>query len=459
MDYLTNQMSESKYLPTKLVHNPYSPFPDYIDFKIDETIVRQLKELINKYTTQTYPASIYSFTEKKVVQSNTRSSEKKSFKDDDIANLCETFINPLVKNLLESTYSLNEYDITIGSQHFDYIKYESGGYFEPHQDFTRINSSQHQQYTVIIGLSQITSYHSGNTILWLPVNSTNILDWEDLSNPSTNSSCLYSKYKIPSWYSKSDIIRVLESINYLSLEKYLPLFFPTLQLTNILAFKSSMVHSGETFISKDLTKELLVITLNISCVEKNTLTRPNIDLTKHILVFDKYIQDSSLNNYIPFQIILCSGEYNGKKFSDKYLKFWNLDSSIHKPTNPTITQGISKALEEIYQQTKSKLNHRGRESLLESNVESSESNMDSLEYLGSLTLNQQTDSDKLDFINQHINNFFLNFNFKNNCAGTYQEKITNRWEESGCNDSGDEYDELTYLTCNIDIKFGFCQNN
>ena len=51
-----------------------------------------------------------------------------------------------------------------------------------------------------------------------------------------------------------------------------------------------------------------------------------------------------------------------------------------------------------------------------------------------------------------INNFIMT----NNKIVTHIEKINNTWEESGCNDDdGDEYDEITYLNCNIDIKFCF----
>lgn len=453
-------MPQSKYLPIKLVHNHNSPFPEYIDFVINNSITKEIKELVQQYSSQTYPASIYSFVEKKVVKSDTRNSEKKSFKDDQIANVCESHIIPLVKNLLEATYPSNEYYVSIGSQHFDYIKYESGGYFEPHKDFTRINSNQHQQYTVIIGLGEIKTCTSGHTILWFPVDSTNVLDWEDLTNPSTNSTHLYFKYKIPSWYTKTNIINVFESIGN-SLEKYLPVFFPTLQTGNVLAFKSSLIHSGEKFYSSDKAKELLVITLNMSCVEKNINLETQFDTTKPILIFDKYIQQPNLCEYVPFQIILCSGEYNNKKFSDKYLRFWNLDNSISNPSNPTITQGISIGLEEIYQQTKQKLNRRGRETLLESIVKSSQTNMEKFDYLGSTKLEPQTNPNpkQLQFVEKSINNFYLNFNFENNGMGSYQEKIINTWEESGCNDSGDEYDDTTYFTCSIDIKFGFAKFN
>ena len=48
-----------------------------------------------------------------------------------------------------------------------------------------------------------------------------------------------------------------------------------------------------------------------------------------------------------------------------------------------------------------------------------------------------------------------NLNFSNNSKLIRFEEILNTWEESGCNDDGDEYNETTYFTCQIDIKFGF----
>ena len=344
-------MSQSKYQPIKLVPNPISPFPDFIDFKITEPIAEQLKQSIGNYINQTHPASIYSFVENKVVKSDKRKSEKKSFRDDIVESICSTHLIPLIKSLLESIYPSNEYNITVGSQHFDYIKYDSGGYFEPHRDFTRINSKQHQQYTVIIGLSQIKSLSSGHTILWFPVDSTNLMDWEDLTNPLTESKHLYSKYQIPSWYNKNRIIEIFEE--NITINKFLPIFFSTLHTGNVLAFKSSLVHSGEKFYSNESAKELLTITINISCIENNVNPDYKLNLNSNsIILFDEYKSFIDCNNIIPFQIILCSGEYNDKKFIDKYLRFWNLDKSIYTPSNLTITQGISLSLEEIYQDTK-----------------------------------------------------------------------------------------------------------
>jgi hypothetical protein len=181
----------------------------------------------------------------------------------------------------------------------------------------------------------------------------------------------------------------------------------------------------------------------------------NLTSSKSIILFDEYKACFDLDNIIPFQIILCTGEYNDKKFTDKYLRFWNLDKSINKPTNPTITQGISIELESIYQETKNKLNRRGRETLIESKLESAESDMSKFQYLNDISFNNNLDINDLETIEQSIKNYWLNFNFENNQIGKHQEKIINTWEESGCNDSGDEYDDTTYLTCSIDIKFGF----
>ena len=48
-----------------------------------------------------------------------------------------------------------------------------------------------------------------------------------------------------------------------------------------------------------------------------------------------------------------------------------------------------------------------------------------------------------------IKNYFLNYsltnNVENNFILTHEEKVNNTWEESSCNDDGDEYDEVAYL--------------
>jgi hypothetical protein len=68
--------------------------------------------------------------------------------------------------------------------------------------------------------------------------------------------------------------------------------------------------------------------------------------------------------------------------------------------------------------------------------------------------------DCLQLVKQQIDTFVPNYVsnlIKNNQTIKHQEKVLNRWEESGCNDSGDEYDDETYLHCDIDIKFCFCK--
>ena len=58
-------------------------------------------------------------------------------------------------------------------------------------------------------------------------------------------------------------------------------------------------------------------------------------------------------------------------------------------------------------------------------------------------------------IKHSITNYVNNFILINNGIITHNEKINNTWEESTCNDDGDEYDDVTYLNCKIDIKFCF----
>ena len=65
------------------------------------------------------------------------------------------------------------------------------------------------------------------------------------------------------------------------------------------------------------------------------------------------------------------------------------------------------------------------------------------------------DTTKLNNISFDIQNYFLNWTQTNNSIITRTEEVLNTWEESSCNDDGDEYTETTYLNCNIDIKFCF----
>jgi hypothetical protein len=64
-----------------------------------------------------------------------------------------------------------------------------------------------------------------------------------------------------------------------------------------------------------------------------------------------------------------------------------------------------------------------------------------------------------DIINIDIDNYVNNFIISNNNIITHTEKVNNTWEESTCNDDGDEYEDTTYLNCKIDIKFCFMKES
>ena len=242
-----------------------------------------------------------------------------------------------------------------------------------------------------------------------------------------------------------------------------------------LLFKSDIIHSGEEFHSWYKDKELLMLTINITGIE-NKMNDLNInnefinDNMTNIIVFDEF--DSFMPefvtkyNLIPFQIIISSGEYNNKTFSDTYIKYFNLQSSFisndskEYDINPNLVERINLILLEIYEKTKEKLNKRGRESHIDSHIleESTVmSKIDKLEGIHFNTPNINIDKsleDSNDIISR-ITNYVNNTTNTNNGIIYHKEKINNTWEESTCNDDGDEYDEITYLQCKIDIKFCF----
>ncbi len=192
------------------------------------------------------------------------------------------------------------------------------------------------------------------------------------------------------------------------------------------------------------------------------------DPDNKFILFDKFESWMCWNNsqfirdyfLFPFQIILSSGSYNNKNFSDKYIRYGNLDTDINKifdaNSDSDLLEKINLNLNEIYDKTKSKLNTRGRETFIDGEVEEVQNNFDNLPNIDSMYFD-------LDFINGelknkivfNLENYLNNFSYSNNSVITRFEKILNTWEESGCNDDGDEYEETTYLNCQIDIKFGF----
>ncbi len=413
-------------------------FPDYMKIELDPILVNKINSIVEPYKQNTKEAVVYSFIENKTIKSDQRLSHKTFFRSDELSSIINQYICPLIVSLNSNVY------VTIGD-HFDYIKYDNGGYFDKHKDFVRINNSMTQQYTMLIGLTKSSNSY-GNTILWLPVDESNE-DYQILTKSTNFDSKLMDvirKYNLPY---KNDVKKLLDN-------NLIPYRINAYTIGKSLLFKSDIVHSGEEFYNWSCAKELLMFTVNITSVEKTCeLSRIDefINSPARIIMFDKY--QPIFENVYPFQIISSKGKYNNKTFLDHYVKYNN--DAIGSDKNVNILEQINTILQTIYNKTKEKLNHRGRESHISSEIleESTKYSdiVNSYEYFDETIL---TDKQK-ERIQIEIYNYVNNYIISNNEIITHTEKITNIWEEAGCNDDGDEYEETAYLNCAIDIKFCF----
>ena len=406
-------------------------FPEYLTFELCDELVKKINDLLEPYKGQTKEAVIYSLAERTTLKSERRVSHKSSFQSVELHQLLNSFICPVIYSKLISIFPDGNYnyDVSIGSQAFDYIKYDNGGYFERHTDFVRMVNDFHRQYTFLIGLSKQV-YYTGHTIIWLPLNDQNRLHYEALmgDNPSD---IIAKKYNFPS---SKDMIALMNG-------PFLPLRINASGQGKTLMFKSELMHSGEEFYNWYAAKELLMITINVTGLPGMT---KEVSPLARISEFDT---PQDIPGAVPFQIIMARGEYNGKQFSDLYLKYLSLKSNI--------TEQINSVLLEIYAKTKDKLNTRGRESHIASEVLFSQTDMSErfCLYNQSKMEYDQTPPDAIE-----INNYLKNYTPCNRDLVVHTEKINNTWEESTCNDDGDEYDEITYLKCHIDIKFCYLRN-
>ena len=464
-----------------------SIFPEYIKFELCEDLIKTINECIIPYKSNTLDASIYSLDLNKTIKSERRVSQKSSFDDDRLKDIIQSSIYPLLYDKLSTSYPNASYNIALSTSKFDYIKYNNGGYFEPHKDFIRINNSSQQQYTMLFGLTKDNNNYSGCTILWSKV--TDSLESQSeydilLSGPITDP--LYIKVT-----TKYNLPKNLESIKkILNLNKsniaYIPHRINCMNMGKALLFKSDIIHSGEEFYSWYNPKELFMCIINITGVEdkfipiNNPSTKIDTwinDNNSQIIMFDQFemfmLKFTKLHRLIPFQIIVSSGEYLKKSFNDTYLRFLNLysepvlnkddlnkddlnkDDLNKDDLNQDLLININQTLDKIYTKTKTKLNIRGRETHMESEILSSTSNNTNVLNLDKVyfDLSHISELSVNDIIK--IKNYFLNYSLINNGIITHQEEINNTWEESSCNDDGDEYDEIAYLNCNIDIKFCF----
>lgn len=401
-------------------------FPEYLTFELCDEFVKQINDLLEPYKGQTKEAVIYSLADRTTLKSERRVSHKSSFRSPELRDLLNTYICPLIYGRLKSTFTDGNYDVAIGDQAFDYIKYDNGGYFERHTDFVRIVNDFHRQYTFLIGLSK-EAYTSGHTILWLPINSHNSSDYEALMGCDP-ADVIGRKYNFSSGKSMKALID----------GPFLPLRINASGQGKTLMFKSDLMHSGEEFHTWYAAKELLMLTINVTGLPGGMKESSPSPLAR-ISEFDT---PQDIYGAVPFQIIMASGEYNGKQFSDIYLKYLS---------GASLMEQINIALLDIYAKTKDKLNKRGRESHIASEILFSQTDMGERFY--TLNINVDQTNVEADGVQIEINNYVKNYTPCNKALIVHTEKINNTWEESTCNDDGDEYDEITYLKCHIDIKF------
>ena len=481
-------------------------FPEYIKLNICLNLVDEINNIISQYKSNVNDAVIYSLIEKKTVQSEKRKSSKTSFHSNELRELINTNICNLINYKLKYEYPRANFNVSIGEQIFDYIKYDNGGYFDIHKDFVRINNNNQCQYTLLMGLTDKKDVGSGgNTIIWIPVSYLNQYDYNILINATIFTEdviIVAKKYNLPHYGDITNLTNLFK-INT-SDQKYIPSRVNSYEKGTSLLFKSNMLHSGESFYDWYKAKELFGLTINITGCEHNNLTSndnilsnltiSNISNLSDLGIINLWLKDDNdkiikfnkfeswmcdivkQNKILPFQIIISSGTYNNKKFSDTYLKYINLDDSLNIETLKNISEinstenlleNINKTLLDIYSKTKHKLNTRGREAHIDSEISSITENIEQIQSLNGVIfnlsniINMNDPIDPIDpiysfnNISFDIQNYFLNWEHSNNSIITRTEEILNTWEESSCNDDGDEYTETTYLNCNIDIKFCF----
>ena len=398
-------------------------FPEYMKIELCDELVKKINDIVGQYKNNIKEAVVYSLTEKTTMKSDRRVSHKTSFHSEELTKIINDHICPLIYSMLREYYPDAQYDIMIGAQSFDYIKYDNGGYFDKHKDFVRVNSSMQKQYSMLIGLTDKTYLNeTGNTVLWL-------------DNPNND----------------KDPKKQLDSC--------IPCRINCYTKGKSLLFRSDIVHSGEEFYNWYNAKELFMLTINISGMSKQSDWLK--DTNSKIIMFDNIETIPSDTNIIPFQIIIAKGDYNHKTFSDIYTKYLNLQDNF-KPDNSNILERINIILADIYKKTKDKLNKRGREEHISMEVLESKSDLKSIEsiynnnnnniYNYNYNINIDYDSVLID-INNYVKNYINETS--SNIQITHMEKVNNTWEESTCNDDGDEYDDITYLNCTIDIKFCF----
>lgn len=111
---------------------------------IDNEIQKNIIEYIKKDESEFSPSQLYvPADEKKIIDVDKRQSAFKAIVKKELFELADKLIQKL--NIIDtfSEYTLIRNDIT-------YIKYETGGFFKPHEDYLSVTSNVIEEYTLII---------------------------------------------------------------------------------------------------------------------------------------------------------------------------------------------------------------------------------------------------------------------------------------------------------------------
>ena len=428
-----------------------SLFPDFLTFDLCADLVEKIKTGVQPYKNEVKEAVIYSLLDQKTLVSDRRVSKKTSFRSEELRRDLQEHLCPFIYTLLNRE---NSYNVTLGEGAFDYIKYDNGGYFEKHKDFIRMENPAYQQYTLLIGLTDKAAHSFGGyTVLWLPVNDANRADYTALQTATDEA--VLKKYNL-----HGKTVKELLA----SCPGFLPHRIECYQQGRALLFRSDLLHSGEVYHSSYAAKELCMVSLGLTGLPRETTACAEGSLDRvlawranpleHVIEFNAFEPFMlSLEEVIPFQVIIAQGDYKGKPFSDVYLRYYNFEKDLYAAEEGDLVERLNHVMREIYQRTKEKINdacrqwHVGEEILEESTQER-------MVYPGNGMRFARVNPGLTSHI--FIENYAKNYTIAPSEGNiTHNEKINNTWEESSCNDDGDEYDEVAYLNCKMDVKFCF----
>ena len=482
-----------------------------LQLKINDDLFDKLAGLVRPYKLLVKSALVYNISEHTAVLSDRRHSLKRDFNDADLHKLLNEELIPTIQTKLSQTCPGTSYDVSIGDQEFDYVRYENGGYFDLHHDFVRMSNPNHCQYTMLIGLTpteHIGNCSGGETIVYVPVTSANQTDFDILSDIVKLTKDKEDPYDFDVFQQIALAHGVTESYVYnLHINHYsktirltdadgqiigLPHLIKTYFSGDALLFKSELYHSGEIFRTSenDIAKECLMITINVTKsrnaiinTDESTLLQNWLDNeSESCITFDQFddwmIDFSSQRGLIPFQIVTTFGEIDGVPFNQKTVTHFNFDSSCNDNLLDQLDQPDVSILERI-----TEILNQSYNSIKEKYVKDQNSKAwRKIKILSSHIKKQNKDKHFDEVKNININRFAFKYfeitadEYRNICdkidyyAKTHsdtsvqllehKEKLQIRTEtQEWCNDGPttevDQY--VAYLACNIDIKFGFCK--